>query len=334
MKLIIPMAGRGTRVRPHSHVTPKPLLPICGKSMVERIIDTFMSVLPRPITDGVFILGPDFGQAVHDELTEICERHEMNAHFGVQDEARGTAHAVACAGDHLAGEGIVVFADTLFYMEPGIDLGSSDVVAWIKEVEDPSRFGVAVREEGRIVAFVEKPAKLISNEALIGIYYVKDLAILRTAIQYLIENDVTGHGNEYQLTDAFDRLLKDGKMFTTATVTAWLDGGTIDAFLETTIDIVGRENHPVPPDSTSQSFIIPPVYIGDGVTISRSVVGPNVAIESGARITDTRISDSIVFSDANVENSVLRGALIGSSSRLSGSPKKINIGDHSEISPA
>lgn len=328
------MAGRGTRVRPHSHVTPKPLLPICGKSMVERIIDTFMAVLPRPITDGVFILGPDFGQGVRDEITAICDSHGMNAHFGVQEEARGTAHAVACAGDHLAGEGIVVFADTLFYMEPGINLGDSDVVAWIKEVEDPSRFGVAVREGGRIVELVEKPQTLISNEALIGIYYVKDLAILRSAIDYLIEHNVTGHGSEYQLTDAFDRLLKDGKLFTTASVTAWLDGGTIDAFLETTIDIVGREDHAVPIGAATDSVLIPPVYIGEGVTIERSVIGPNVAIEAGATVSDSRLSDSIVFSDARVDNSVLKGALIGSSAALIGSPKRINIGDHSEISSA
>jgi glucose-1-phosphate thymidylyltransferase len=328
------MAGRGTRVRPHSHVTPKPLLPICGKSMVERIIDTFMAVLPRPITEGVFILGPDFGQGVRDEITDICTTHGIMTHFGVQDEARGTAHAVGCAGDHLYGEGIVVFADTLFYMEPGIDLGSSDVVAWVKEVDDPSRFGVAVRKDGRIVELVEKPQTLISNEALIGIYYVKELSVLRSAIDFLIENNVTGHGSEYQLTDAFDRLLKDGKLFTTATVTAWLDGGTIEAFLETTIDIVGRENHSVPAASTTDSVIIPPVFIGDGVSISRSVIGPNVAIESGATVTDTRMSDSIIFSDARVENSVLKGALIGSSSVLSGSPTRINIGDHSEISPA
>ena len=196
MKLIIPMAGRGTRVRPHSHVTPKPLLPICGKSMVERIIDTFTKVLPRPMTDGVFVLGPDFGETVSDDLSAICERHGMNAHFRVQDEAMGTAHAVACAGDHLEGEGIVVFADTLFYMEPGIDLSESDVVVWVKEVEDPSRFGVAVRKDGRIVALVEKPQTLISNEALIGIYYVRDLSLLKNAIDYLIENKVTGHGKE------------------------------------------------------------------------------------------------------------------------------------------
>jgi glucose-1-phosphate thymidylyltransferase len=333
MKLIIPMAGRGTRVRPHSHVTPKPLLNICGKSMVERIIDTFTQVLPRPITDGVFILGPDFGQGVRNDLSAICERHGIQAHFGVQEVARGTAHAVACAGDHLEGEGIVVFADTLFYMEPGVDLSNSDVVAWVKEVDDPSRFGVAVRKEGRIVELVEKPQTLVSNEALIGIYYVRDLRLLRDAIDYLMENNVTGHGNEYQLTDAFDRLLKDGKIFRTASVTAWLDGGTIEAFLETTLDIVQREQGVLKEDDNLvDSVVIPPVFIGENVQIARSVVGPNVSIESGASISDSRVSNSIVFSDSVVTNSVLDGSLIGNAASLRGRAQHINIGDHSDIS--
>lgn len=325
------MAGRGTRVRPHSHVTPKPLLPVCGKSMVERIVDTFIRVLPRPLTEGVFILGPDFGQGVRDELTAICDTHNMKASFGVQEEAHGTAHAVACAGDNLAGEGIVVFADTLFYMEPDIDFSDSDVVAWVKEVEDPSRFGVAVRKEGRVVELVEKPQTLISNEALIGIYYVKDLANLSTAIDYLIDNDVTGHGNEYQLTDAFDRLLKEGRIFRTATVTAWLDGGTIDAFLSTTIDIVSREQKELPTVGIEDSILIQPVHIGSGVRVTRSVVGPNVSLENGVTVEDSRISDSIVFSEGHVSNSVLKDALVGSSASVKGSSLRINVGDHSEL---
>ncbi|HET6569061.1 MAG TPA: sugar phosphate nucleotidyltransferase [Rhodothermales bacterium] len=139
MKLIIPMAGRGTRVRPHSHVTPKPLLNVKGKSMVERIIDTFVAVLPRGLDEAVFILGPDFGEDVRRQLTDICEKNNIQSHFRVQDKAQGTAHAVICADDRLEGEGIVVFADTLFGMEPGVNLEDADVIAWVKHVDDPSR---------------------------------------------------------------------------------------------------------------------------------------------------------------------------------------------------
>ena len=332
MKLIVPMAGRGTRVRPHSHVTPKPLINVCGRSMVERIVDMFMEVLPRPLDEGVFVLGPDFGPEVHEALAQICARHDMSPHFAVQDVAKGTAHAVSFASDHLEGEGIVVFADTLFYMEPGIDLSEADVVAWVKSVEDPSRFGVAVREDDRIVALVEKPKELISNEALIGIYYVRDLSRLRDAIQYLFDKELTGVGDEYQLTDAFDHMLKQGAIFKTAGVTAWLDCGTIQALYETTMEIVTRENTPIPESAVTQSVVIEPAFIAEGARIERSVVGPNVSIESGAVIKESVIRDSIVFAEASIDNAHLVGSLIGASAEVSGTPAAINIGDHSSIS--
>lgn len=331
MKLIIPMAGRGTRVRPHSNVTPKPLLPVKGRTMVERIVDTFNSVLPRNLDSGVFVLGPDFGADVREQLSGICERHGMDAHFAVQERAEGTAHAVYCAGDHLEGEGIIVFADTLFDMEPGIDLGDADVVAWVKEVDDPSRFGVAVREGERITAFVEKPQVLISREALIGIYYVKDLAVVRDAITHLIENDIRGHGREFQLTDAFDHLLKQGSKFTTATVTEWLDCGTIPALVDTTKHILSKESDSLREGEVRNSIIIEPVYIGPGAEVVDSVVGPNVSIEANARIERSVVKESIVFGDARVLDAVLADSLVGHHAEVTERPLSINVGDHSTI---
>lgn len=331
MRLIIPMAGRGTRVRPHSHVTPKPLLPVCGKSMVERIVETFAAVLPRPLTEGVFVLGPDFGQDVRDQLTEICERFDMTARFAVQDKALGTAHAVACAGDALEGEGIVVFADTLFFMEPGVDLDDADVVAWVKHVEDPSRFGVAVREGERIVEFVEKPQELISNEALIGIYYVRELERLRWAIDYLFDADLRGHGGEYQLTDAFDRMLKQDAVFKTAGVTEWLDCGTIPALTSTTRVILDHEKHDVQADRAEGSVIIPPVYLGPDAVVENSVVGPHVSIEGGARVSGSVLSRSIVFGGARVVGSALDESLVGAHAEINGASGRLNVGDHSTV---
>lgn len=331
MKLIIPMAGRGTRVRPHSHVTPKPLLPVKGRSMVERIVDTFNSVLPRNLEDGVFVLGPDFGAAVNEQLRGICERHGMKANFAVQEQALGTAHAVLCAGDQLEGEGIIVFADTLFDMEPGVDLENADVVAWVKDVEDPSRFGVAVREGEKIVAFVEKPREPISREALIGIYYVKDLATLRKEIENLIEQDVRGHGGEYQLTDAFDRLLKQGRLFKTASVTEWLDCGTIPALMETTQHILGKEKESLHEGDVRNSIIIDPVYVGPGAVVADSVVGPNVSVEAGARIERSVVEKSIIFADALVRDAVLTDSIVGRNAEVTESRRQINIGDHSTL---
>jgi len=301
--------------------------------MVERIVSTFSDVLPRPITEAVFVLGPDFGQEVRDELTAVCRRHGATAHFAVQDVARGTAHAVACAGDHMDGEGIVVFADTLFFMKPDLDLEGADVVAWVKHVDDPSRFGVAVREGDRVVRLVEKPAELISTEALIGIYWCRDLGMLQQAIQYLFDENLTGHGDEYQLTDAFDRMLKQDRVFKTATVTEWLDCGTIPALLDTTRVILRHENHAPDPARVSDNAIIhEPVFLGEGATISGGVVGPHASVEAGARITNSHVSDSIVFGDATVVQSRLSKSLVGRSAEVTGFDGALNIGDHSSVS--
>ena len=296
--------------------------------MVERIVNTFNKVLPRHLDTGVFVLGPDFGDAVRAQLTEICERHGMTSEFAVQATALGTGHAVLAAGDALSGEGIVVFADTLFEMEPGVKLDEADVVAWVKHVEDPSRFGVAVREGGRVVALVEKPQELISTEALIGIYYVRDLAALREANQYLMDNEITGHG-EYQLTDAMDRLLQAGRVFATATVTEWLDCGTIPALLDTTKIILSKEGNGHPEGAVEGSVIIDPVYFGAGARVTNSVVGPNVSLEAGAEVSGSVVRDSILFSGARVEGSILKDSLIGRDAVVALGPQKLNIGDHS-----
>lgn len=334
MKIIVPMAGRGTRVRPHSHVTPKPLLHVAGRSMIERLVDTFARVLPGEPDAGVFVLGPDFGKDVRDQLTDICDRHRMSAHFVVQEESQGTAHAVHCAAEHLSGEGIVVFADTLFDMPRMDELPDADVIAWVKHVDDPSRFGVAVREGDRIVAFVEKPKELISNEALIGIYYCRDLSLLGKAIDGLIRDDIRGHGGEFQLTDAFDRLLKDGLTFKTATVDQWLDCGTIPALLETTHIILDKEVGATVSEVPDDVVVIPPVFLADGVQLEKAVIGPNVSIEAGATVRNAVIQNSILFSEARVRDVVLDGSLIGRQAEVIGTCGTVNVGDHSEIRPA
>ena len=327
MKLIVPMAGRGTRLRPHTHVTPKPLLPVLGASMVERIVKTFKGVLPQGLGEAVFILGPDFGQEVRDRLTEICSKEGITAHFGVQEQALGTAHAVYQAGDHLQGEVVVVFADTLFYMDEQPDL-DADAVIWVKTVDDPRRFGVVVKEGDRITDFVEKPATPISNEAIIGIYYMKEGERLQREIAYLMEHDVTGHGGEYQLTDALDRMLKDGAVFKTAAVTDWLDCGTIPALKETTGIVLGKDGEARTEGTLDEAVLIQPVYLGPGATVRRSVVGPNVSIEAGAVVEDSVVKDAILFAHSHVTGSRLADAVVGHHAQVSGVCGALNIGDH------
>ena len=332
MKLIVPMAGRGTRVRPHSHVTPKPLLSVKGRTIVERIVDMFARVLPDVPDEGVFVLGPDFGDEIRNQLRRICDERDMTARFAVQENAEGTAHAVACADEHLTGNGVVVFADTLFAMDETVSIGDeTDVIAWVKRVDDPSRFGVAVRDGERVTKLVEKPDEPISNEALIGIYYVKDLARLHDEINHLIDNEVRGKGGEFQLTDAFDRLLQDGARFETASVSAWMDCGTIPALLETTGKILDRESDDLRHGTVQDSVIHDPVYIGPGATVKGSVVGPHVSIEAGAEVTGSVVRDSIVFAEGRVEQSVLRDSIVGRHATAKGRARVVNIGDHSEI---
>ena len=332
MKLIIPMAGRGTRLRPHSHVTPKPLLAVRGKSMVERIVETFNRVLPHPLDEGVFVLGPDFGAEIRRQLADIGQRHGLQVRFSVQEVALGTAHAVAAAADALQGEGIVVYADTVFDMDPGVELEGSDVVVWIKKVDDPRRFGVVVRnEQGRVIGFKEKPQEFVSDEALIGIYYVKELAQLHRAIDYLFDHDVRGKGGEFYLTDAFDRMLQDGLVFETASVNEWLDCGTNAALMATTRHLLDAEIQEAHQGEVIDSVLYDPVYIGPGATVTGSVVGPYVSIEEGAQITHSVVRDSIVFAHASVENAVLAESFVGVHAEVRGGPRTVNVGDHSML---
>jgi glucose-1-phosphate thymidylyltransferase len=206
-------------------------------------------------------------------------------------------------------------------------------VIWLKEVEDPSRFGVAVHVGDTITEFVEKPSEPISNQAIIGVYYFKEGAALAEEIQYLIDNNVTGHGSEYQLTDALDRLLQKGKQFKKATVDEWLDCGTLPAWLDTTFVILEKENGALQADPALYpgSTLHPPVYIGEGVQILNSEVGPFVSIENGSVIEGSKISRSILRDHAIVKDSELQESTIGSYATVRELKGKLHIGDHSEV---
>lgn len=329
MKLIIPMAGRGTRVRPHSHTTPKPLLPVAGTMIVERIVETFARTLDRPITEIVYILGPDFGKEIKQTLREMSDRHYAKAAFRVQESALGTAHAVSCASEDLNGEVIIVFADTLFDSKEMVSVEGADSVIWLKEVEDPSRFGVAVYKDDKITDFVEKPTEPISNLAIIGVYYFKKGEELMTEIQYLLDNKVQGHGGEFQLTDALDRLLKNGKVFKKATVDEWLDCGTLPAWQETTAEILKKENHPY--GGFENTTIHEPVYIGEGVKISGSEIGPNVSIEKDTDISNSQIKNTIIQENTTITDSTLDDSTIGKFTEIDGVKGNVHMGDHSVI---
>lgn len=325
------MAGRGTRVRPHSHTIPKPLLPVAGKMIVERIVETFTRTLDRTINEIVFILGPDFGQEIKDELSAMSDRQNAQATFRVQKEALGTAHAVYCAQEDLSGECIIVFADTIFDMQGSVSIENADSVIWLKEVDDPSRFGVAVEKNGQITDFVEKPSEPISNMAIIGVYYFKEGEQLKKEIEYLLENDVRGHGGEFQLTDALDRMLKDGKIFKKATVDEWLDCGTLPAWLETSGVIVEKEYSEIDESKFPETKIIPPVYIGGNVELEHCIIGPNASIADGSKLNKCTVKNSLIQQNARLEDCNIEGSTIGRNAELKDVDQEVHLGDHSKV---
>lgn len=325
------MAGRGTRVRPHSHTVPKPLLPVAGKMIVERIVETFVRTLDREIDEIVFILGPDFGSEIREALEAMSRRHEAEAHFRVQESAEGTAHAVHCAGDHLSGECIIVFADTLFDTEGTVSLEGADSVIWLKRVEDPSRFGVAVYEGEKITDFVEKPDEPVSDQAIIGVYYFREAASLKEEIEYLLDNGIRGHGGEFQLTDALDRMLKSGSLFRKATVDEWLDCGTLDAWLETSGVILEKEGREYNEEEYTETRIIPPVYIGENVELENCIIGPRASIAAGCRLHKCTVSNSLLQEGSELENCRLENSTVGRHVRLEGVDQEVHLGDHSIV---
>jgi glucose-1-phosphate thymidylyltransferase len=331
MKLIIPMAGRGTRVRPHSHTVPKPLLPVAGTMIIERLVETFLRTLDRELSEIVYILGPDFGRQIKKDLIEMSARHNVKATFRVQEVALGTAHAVDCAREDLEGEVIVAFADTLFDSKEKFNIDDADSVIWLKKVDDPSRFGVAVYEGDRITGFVEKPEEFISDLAIIGVYYFKDGEGLKAELTRIMDEDIKGPGGEYFLTEALDNMINNGKVFKTATVDEWLDCGTLPAWLETTGEILTKENHSFDESKFPGSTIIPPVFIGDGVSIEGSTIGPKVSIEAGTTIKNSTISNTIIREQASIEDTEISGSTIGAHTRIARVNGTIDVGDHSTI---
>ena len=336
MKLIIPMAGRGTRVRPHSHAVPKPLLPVAGTMIIERLVETFIRTMDRNIEEIVYILGPDFGNPIKEPLQEMSTRHGAKCTFRVQEVAFGTAHAVYCAQKDLEGEVIIAFADTLFDSKETFNVDGADSVIWLKKVEDPSRFGVAVYEGEQIKGFVEKPTEFISDLAIIGVYYFKDGAKLKAELQYVLDNDIKGPGGEYFLTEALDRMIQNGKLFKTATVDEWLDCGTLPAWLETTGIIIEKEaqnsSEQIEAYAKQGTTIIPPVYLAKNVTLEGVTIGPNVSVEQGCVVKNTQISHSIVRDHATLQGCSLVGSTIGAHTQVSDVSGEVHLGDHSIIS--
>ncbi len=332
MNIIIPMAGMGKRMRPHTLTTAKPLLPIAGKPVVQRLVEDILATCNEKIEEIAFIIGPSFGKEVEAHLCKVAETLGAKGKICYQEQPLGTAHAILCAGESLTGNVFIAFADTLFKAAFSIDK-NKDAIVWTQKVEDPRAYGVVKLNAGNeIEAFVEKPAHFVSDLAIIGVYYFKDGDNLKKELQRLIDNNITLKG-EYQITDAMEHMLKSGTKFYTDQVEEWLDCGNKDAFVYTNQRVLEFKKNTEQLVSSSavveQSVIIPPCYIGEGVVIKNSVIGPYVSLEKGVTVEDARITNSVIQSDSVVKNAVINASLLGKNVTYTDKPEELSLGDFS-----
>jgi glucose-1-phosphate thymidylyltransferase len=330
MKIIVPMAGMGKRMRPHTLTIPKPLLPIVGKPIVQRLVESIGAMSGSTIDEVAFIIHPSFGAAVEKQLVALAEKLGAKGSIYYQTEALGTAHAILCAGDSLEGNVTVAFADTLFKADFSVDT-EQDGAIWVKRVDDPSAFGVIKTDaDGHITEFVEKPATFVSDMAIIGIYYFKDGAYLKQELQYLIDNDIKDKG-EYQLTNALENMKNQGRKLYPAPVIEWLDCGNKDVTVDTNarmLELIEGEELISPSASIQNSIVILPCYIGDNVVITDAVVGPHVSLGNNTTVYKSVISRSIIQTASHIENKVIHNSMIGNSVSLRGQAEDLSIGDY------
>lgn len=332
MKIIVPMAGRGSRLRPHTLTVPKPLVKIAGKPIVHRLVEDIAKVCDEKIDEVAFIIG-DFGDEVEKELVELAEGMGAKGTVYHQEKALGTAHAVLCAKESLEGKIVVAFADTLFKADFKMD-NDADGVLWVKQIDDPSAFGVVqMNDKNEITAFVEKPKEFVSDLAMIGIYYFKNAEELKEELKYLIDNDII-KGGEYQLPDAMRRMTEKGKVFKPGKVDGWYDCGNKEVTIKThksVLDNLGGHNIIDKSAETHNSIIIPPVFIGENVTVENSVVGPYVSIGDNSRVDNCIIKNSILQEDIQAKAFNLKDSMVGSHAKLNGKANDLSVSDYSEI---
>ncbi len=328
MKIVIPMAGYGTRLRPHTWSRPKPLISVAGKSVLGHVLDMFVDV--PDIEEIVFVVGY-LGEQVEAYMAEHYP--ETPARFVVQEELLGQSHAIWLARDHLKGPICMVFVDTLLEADlSGLTDESADAVAWVKQVEDPRRFGVAdVDTSGKVLRLVEKPDDMSINLALAGFYYFKQSENLVGAIERQMETG-TQLGGEFYLVDAINLMLEGGLNMRAELVEVWKDCGKPEALLDTNRYLLDNQR-----DNTAEAsqrdaaVIIPPVFIHPTAAISGSLIGPHASIGPRCVIQHSIIRDSIIEAGALIQDIVLDESIVGQDARVIGQPRRLNIGDHSSI---
>ncbi len=332
MNIIIPMAGMGKRLRPHTLTVPKPLIPVAGKAIVQHLVEDIAALVHEPLGQIVFVTGR-FGNETEKMLLDIASSLGATGRIAYQDDALGTAHAVWCAHEALEGKVIVAFADTLFRADFKMD-DQKDGVLWVKQIADPSAFGVVKLDEaGNICDFIEKPKTFVGDLAMIGIYYFKEGKELAKEIQYLLDNNVT-KGGEYQLPDALKRLTDRGLHFAPGKVDEWMDCGNAAVTIETNEKVLKHkypESYIDPSAHIHQSIVIAPCFIGSGVKIEASIIGPGVSLGSGSAVSNARLIRSIIQKNTVIDGAYITNSMVGNQVAISSSPSELSLGDFNQI---
>jgi len=322
MRAIIPVAGLGTRLKPHTHSLPKVLLNVAGKPILGHILDKLES---ENIKKATFIIGY-LGEKVKEYVAEHYP--EIDAMYAEQKEMLGLGHAIHCAIPTFDGEELfIILGDTIFDVDLKVVFAQQNTSLGVKLVQDPSRFGVALLEDNRVVKLIEKPSELVSRLALVGLYYIKNTDLLKQCLNDVIHKEIKTRG-EFQLTDALQLMLDRGEEITTFPVDGWYDCGKPETLIETNRFLLSlRQNH----ISIEGVVLNPPVFIADSAKVSNSIIGPNATIAESCVISDSSIRNSIISSGSKIDKVMLENSIIGSKTVIKGNYKKLNAGDSSEI---
>lgn len=331
------MAGRGSRLRPHTLTVPKPLIPVAGEPIVHRLVKDIAKVLNEKIDEIAFILGDPafFGEDVEASLTSLAEGLGAKASIYRQDQPLGTGHAIMCAEPSLSGPAVVAYADTLIRADFDLDK-DADSVIWVKQVAQPEAYGVVqLNEQNQITELVEKPEEFVSDLAVIGIYYFKDIAVLKQELQYVLDHNIV-NGGEYQINDGIKRMMESGKVFVPGKVSEWMDCGNKNVTVETNQRMLGfleadGEELISNTVTLNNANIIPPCFIGENVVLTDATVGPFVSIGAGTTIENSTIKNSIIQNNTTIANAMLDNAMIGNQVRYNGNFETISIGDYSTL---
>ncbi len=333
MRIIIPMAGRGTRLRPHTLTVPKPLVPIAGKPIVHRLVEDIVKVCNQSVEEIAFIIGKDFGSEVETQLRHIAEQVGSKGSIYYQEEKLGTAHAILCAKESMEGNLVVAFADTLFNANFTLD-ASEEGIIWVQKVEDPTAYGVVkINENNEITDFVEKPKEFVSDLAIIGIYYFKDGTYLKDELQYLLDNDIKDRG-EYQITNALENMKNKGTKFRPGEVAEWLDCGNKEAAVYTNqryLEYIKDTKLVADSAKLVNTTVIPPVSVGENVEIHNSVIGPHVSIGDETQVHDSIIKNSIIQAKSQIKDANLANSMIGNFVQYTGKVSDLSIGDYNQL---